>query len=224
MSKVFFTSDTHFGHAKIIEYSKRPFATAEQMDEEMIRRWNETVGPNDIVYHLGDFAVGGDKTRPAEYYLKRLNGRIILIEGNHEDRAVRVPELFEKIVPYLEIKVFYSGKDKEGKPATIKQSVTLCHYAMKVWNKSHHGAWQLYGHSHGSLPDPSDALQLDVGVDCWDFRPVSVEQIRDRMAKKTWKPIDHHTGSVDGPRGVSVRRIPAKPGRFRRWVKGVLGR
>jgi calcineurin-like phosphoesterase family protein len=70
--------------------------------------------------------------------------------------------------------------------------IVMCHYAMRVWNRSHRGAWMLYGHSHGSLPDDPGALSIDVGVDCHDYTPISHDDIGRIMAKKTWKPIDHH--------------------------------
>jgi calcineurin-like phosphoesterase family protein len=206
MSRVFFTSDTHFGHTNIIKYSKRPFATIEEMDSELVRRWNEMVKPDDLVYHLGDFAVG-ENCPPAEHYLDQLNGKIVLIVGNHETRALRCPNRFKMISGLMEVSVVIDGTVPfKGTmvPKKVKQSITLCHYAMKVWNKSHHGAWQLYGHSHGSLPDPQDALQFDVGVDCWDFRPVTVEQIQAKMLTKTWKPVDHHNADTSGPRGRTV--------------------
>jgi calcineurin-like phosphoesterase family protein len=63
---------------------------------------------------------------------------------------------------------------------------------MRVWNKSHHGAWHLYGHSHGTLPDDPNALSFDCGVDCHNYTPISFEQVEAIMAKKTFKPIDHH--------------------------------
>jgi len=162
----------------------------------LIRRWNEIVQPGDTVYHLGDFAVGGG---PAEQYLEKLNGNIVLIVGNHENRALRCLNRFKNVAGLLEIEVKIQ---EDGK--TIKQAITLCHYAMKVWNKSHHGAWQLYGHSHGTLPDPQDARQFDVGVDCWDFRPLTVEQIQAKMATKTWVPVDHHNADTTGDRGRTV--------------------
>jgi calcineurin-like phosphoesterase family protein len=63
---------------------------------------------------------------------------------------------------------------------------------MRVWNHSHHGSWHLFGHSHGTLTDDTDSLSLDVGVDCWGYSPVSMEQLDAKMATKTFKPVDHH--------------------------------
>ena len=63
----------------------------------------------------------------------------------------------------------------------------LFHYAMRVWNASHHGTWSLYGHTHGELEDLSDTLSLDVGVDCHDFTPLSYEEVKALMGKKTWQ-------------------------------------
>jgi len=237
---IFFTSDTHFGHENIIKYCKRPFANAAEMDKALIRNWNRVVGPHDLVYHLGDFAVGGG---PAGPYLDQLNGRIILIHGNHDERIDHLfnpkkmgdlplghPKLLE-VNHFMEINVQVNAlaptsrtalnrlKAKFFKktpmnagfvPKPHKQDVTLCHYAMKVWNKAHHGAWQLFGHSHGTLPDDLDALQLDVGVDSWDYAPVTVEQIQERMAKKRFKPVDHHDKKVAGPRALTLIKTPAK--------------
>lgn len=174
-----FTSDTHFGHTNIIKYCDRPFKTAEEMDNTIIENWNKVVEYNDIVYHLGDFCFGrneGDFNR----YFHRLKGRIILIKGNHDKLTWRYRSAF--FASYNS----YHEVDIEG------QKITLCHYAMKVWNKSHRGAWHLYGHSHGSLPDDKNSLSIDVGVDCHNFKPLNLNDIRDIMSKKIFKPIDHH--------------------------------
>jgi calcineurin-like phosphoesterase family protein len=171
---VFFTSDTHFGHANIIKYCNRPYKTVDEMDEDLIRSWNSVVGKHDTVYHLGDFSM-----KPADYYISRLNGHIHLIIGNHEKEALKVRGRFASVHDLHSI--------KHG-----EQGIILCHYAMRVWNKSHHGYWHLYGHSHGTLPDDPNSKSLDVGVDCWNFAPVSMEQLTQAMSRKNHVPVDHH--------------------------------
>jgi len=164
---IWITSDHHFGHKKIIKYSNRPFNSVEEMDEELIRRFNSRVSPGDIVYNLGDYCF----TNP-EKYAGRLNGNIIRIKGSH-DHDIKEPRMLV-IKP---IGVF----DKYGDPAII----TLCHYSMRSWEKSHFGTWHLYGHHHGLLPPYG--LSFDVGVDSWNYYPISLEQVMEKMA--TLKPI-----------------------------------
>ncbi len=174
MSKVFFIGDTHFGHANIIKYCKRPFSSAQEMDEMLIKYWNETVELSDTVYHVGDFAFDSHP----EKYLSRLNGTKHLIKGNH-DRQPSIKQGWASINDYREIRV-------EG------QIIILLHYAMRVWNKSHKGSWMFYGHSHGTLSDDHNALSIDVGADNHNYRPISFNEVKRIMTKKTFKPIDHH--------------------------------
>ena len=170
----YFTADTHFGHKNIIKYAHRPFNSVEEMDESLISYWNTIVTPEDIIYHLGDFAF----SKNPEKYFYRLNGKKILICGNHDSQLTKQLQ-WDKVRDYLEIKV--NG-----------QFIVLMHYAMKVWNKSHYGSWQLYGHSHGTLPDDSNSRSMDVGVDCFNYAPVSFETLEILMALKKFMPIDHH--------------------------------
>ena len=76
-------ADTHFGHTNIIKYCNRPFSCTEDMDEALIKNWNETVSNNDVVLHLGDFGVGNKEY--VENIIKKLNGKKILIKGNHDN-------------------------------------------------------------------------------------------------------------------------------------------
>jgi len=78
---VFFTSDTHFGHTNIIQYCARPFSDVDHMNEMLIKAWNDRVQPGDIVYHLGDFSMGKKENVNIR---KRLNGKVILVKGNHD--------------------------------------------------------------------------------------------------------------------------------------------
>jgi calcineurin-like phosphoesterase family protein len=162
---VFFTADTHFGHANIIRYCNRPFASVQEMDEVLIQRWNEVVKPDDTVWHLGDFAAWYNGV-DARSYFNRLNGRKNLIWGNHDDADVRAAIGWEVSMPHWELSIG-------------KQLLTLCHYGMRVWNQSHRGSIMLYGHSHNMLPPITNSL--DVGVDCWDYRPVTLDQILKRL-------------------------------------------
>ena len=177
-SKVFFTADTHFDHRGLLRV-RTQFESVEAMNEHMIEKWNSVVTSGDRVYHLGDFALGRPET--AAEIGKRLNGQIYLILGNHDKVAEHklVRDRFVWLKDYFYLKVG-------------EQSIALSHYAFRVWRNSHHGSWHLHGHSHGSLEDLPSARSFDVGVDCWDFTPITFEQVTEKMATKTWKPIDHH--------------------------------
>ena len=161
MSNLFFTSDHHFGHRNIIRYANRPFSSVEEMNEVMIERWNEKVQPQDVVYHLGDFALCSQNETAA--ILDRLNGQIRLIKGNHEGAALSVAKRFNWIKDYYELKV-PDEKARHG-----RHLVVLCHYAFRVWRFHHHGSFHLYGHSHGSLDDLKDQRCFDIGVGLSQF-------------------------------------------------------
>jgi calcineurin-like phosphoesterase family protein len=178
--QVWFTSDTHFGHANIVTYSGRPFADVNEMDEALVLNWNAVVKPGDVVYHVGDFALCDAEI--ATKIVKRLAGQKYLVFGNHDKRLRKDKSFLENWIWAKDLADITVGE----------QRVVLMHYAMRVWNQSHRGAWQLHGHSHGSLKEDPHLLQADVGVDCWDQRPVSFEEIATKMAKKDYQPVDHH--------------------------------
>lgn len=151
-----FTSDLHFFHDNVVDYSKRPW-TAEEQTEKLISIWNSQVKKNDYVYHLGDFAFARskkdyDKVRDV---ISRLNGKKHFIVGNHCDSKIwemirQDPSLAVWVKDYAKIII-------------EKQKVILCHYAFRTWDCAHHGSFNLYGHSHGNLPPIGK--QLDVGID-----------------------------------------------------------
>jgi len=166
---VFFTSDTHFGHAAILRYCNRPFSSIEEHDEALIERWNAVVGPKDEVWHLGDFAFHHGRGEETARIFRRLRGRKHLIIGNHEPRSKATLRL-----PWAEPPAHYREISFAG------QRIILFHYAMRTWNACHHGSLALFGHSHGKMPGNSQSL--DVGVDAWDYRPVTLDEIKQRMA------------------------------------------
>ena len=171
---IWFTSDLHLGHENIIKYCNRPFSSIEEMDEELITRWNDVVSQNDTIYHLGDFALGSHQV--AVRYLEQLNGRIILQQGSHDSRwfdrdfgdgrISTIPPLHSVVLPI-----------QKGE---YEQIAVLCHCAMRTWDRSHYGSWHLFGHSHGKL-EPY-GLSFDVGVDTHNFYPWSLDEVAEKMA------------------------------------------
>lgn len=180
MTTIYFTSDHHFGHKNIIKYSNRPFSSVEEMDETMIQRWNEKVGPEDEVYHLGD--VGLCQADRLKEILDQLNGKIYLLKGNHEKAAMACRDRFEWVKHYYEL-VLPDLDFQKG-----QQMIALFHYSMRVWNASHWGTYHLYGHSHGNLEDDPTMRSFDVGVDCHDFYPISYAEVKGIMNQKEWEP------------------------------------
>lgn len=167
MSETFFISDTHFGHERIIYLAKRPFASVEEMNEALIANWNSVVGPKDTVWHLGDFGMGSDT--PSSSFATRLNGKIHLIEGNHDQKTVR--DCSDSFASISSIKMI----------SVEAQKIVLCHYPMREWDKSWRGSWHLFGHVHGRLDNEPFSKSMDVGVDSNSYTPVSFEDVRAHM-------------------------------------------
>lgn len=171
---IHFVSDTHFGHHNIIKYCDRPWDTVDEMNEGLIDNWNNVVKPDDDVYHLGDFCMGG--TRPRDW-LRRLNGRVHLIRGNHDPHVK--DQGFASVQDYLELRV-------KG-----YRRIILLHFPMLRWNASHKGTWHLFGHVHGKLTTKfdrltlEDSLAMDAGVDCHDYYPISIERVSWVMRAKS---------------------------------------
>lgn len=176
---IFFTSDTHFGHDAIRKHCDRPFSSIEEMDRVMVANWNAKVSPKDTVYHLGDFSYRANKSMAS--YAKQLNGTIHLVQGNHDPTDKQaLADIFESVSDIVSIKI-------EG------VRIVLCHYAMRTWDRSHHGSWHLYGHSHGSLQEDPTSLSFDIGVDCHDFYPLSFKEVQEYMNLKI-KEINNAAG------------------------------
>jgi len=180
--KLFFTSDTHFGHTNIIKYCDRPFISSIEMNQELVKRWNEKISKDDIVFHLGDFALGLN-SKDTAHILNSLNGKKYLIIGNHEKCALAkeyVKSLWEGIYDIAEITI----TDEE----IGEQRIFMCHYPMITWNGSHRGSWQLFGHVHGGLSNKGEIKhspsQMDVGVDCHNYAPLSYQEVKTIITKQ----------------------------------------
>ena len=146
------------------------------MNEVLIQKWNSKVKPEDTVYHLGDFAFG--YTEDQLKILRRLNGSISFILGSHDRDLPQAVETFNKKQGAAPHKIL-------GPMATVRVEeveITLCHYSMRTWPKSHYGAWHLFGHSHGKLVGWGKSF--DIGVDAWHFELLSFYEVKEAMASQ----------------------------------------
>ncbi len=193
MSKIYFTSDQHYGHHNIIRYCARPFTDVNHMNEELIRLHNETVAPNDTVYHLGDFSMNKAFVKPI---LERLNGEHYLIMGNHDatHRCHHKNKHDKKVNAYA---LYYQAGFKTISEYDIlkiaNEDVLLCHLPFsedhaefepryKEFRPKDQGQFLLCGHVHTAWK--IKGRQINVGVDQWDFKPVSLEQIAELIKVK----------------------------------------
>ncbi len=215
MSQVWFTADTHFGHANIVKYCGRPFlnadeqshaaedprggwrvrvsaATVERHDTALLQAINESVMPNDTLWILGDFCLG--KHEAAARYRNRIVCRNVnLVWGNHDDRFVG--SCFSKTI-------------EQGMIRVQGQKIWLNHYPMRSWDGRFRGSWHLYGHVHGRFGaldwEDQTLLTRDVGVDACDYRPISFNELRAYMAPRITAFEKAKAAFVAGDASVNV--------------------
>lgn len=178
--KVYFTADTHFGHANIIKYCDRPFYKKGDflgrgniarrpwasnkikrdrcywMDTTLIENWNNTVDPDDIVYHLGDF--GYLNSNEYAEYLNKLNGHIVLIRGNHDDKNKVKTYIDKCMMTFGGKEVFAQHHPPEEIPIC---DMVICGHVHEKWKH------KIYK-KHPNIPI------INVGCDVWDYKPISV--------------------------------------------------
>lgn len=165
MAKVHFTADSHFGHASIIRMAGRPFSSVEEHDQALIDNWNAVVAPGDTVFVVGDFAHKADNAK-AQKIFDRLRGTKHLVIGNHDSEFVRTELPWASAMDRVKLTV-------DG------QKIVLDHYPMRSWEGVRSGAIQLFGHVHNRIDVWPNSL--DVGVDAWGYRPVTLLEIRARL-------------------------------------------
>jgi calcineurin-like phosphoesterase family protein len=169
---IYFISDTHFFHENIIKFCNRPFKDAEEMNYILIENWQRTVKPEDTVYFLGDFTWDIDK---GIKIWNRLNGRKVFIRGNHDDKFINA--LFAECGGAINLKITDIFELHHNK--TI---ITMCHYPMVCWNRSHFNAPLLYGHVH-SGKIPLSGKVLDVSVENINYTPISLDEVIAKIEK-----------------------------------------
>lgn len=183
MRKIFFTSDLHFGHTNVIKFDNRPFSSVEEMDDELVKRWNNKVSPGDTVYVLGDL-IWPSRNNEAVDILQSLNGQIILIKGNHDRflHNAKAKKCLAGIKDYDDIVIELN----DG----VKQRCILSHYFMPMYNGHYYGTIHLHGHSHNSeesIKEKEIASELNrlgfmnrvfnVGCMHWNYEPVTLDEM-----------------------------------------------
>ncbi len=167
--RIWFTSDQHLFHDNIIRLVSRPFDNVDVMGQTILDNLNAVVRPQDVLFSLGDYVWEGS----VQWMKDNLNCKnIYSCVGNHDSE----PDLR---------KVFGPNKVRDIWHIKVNdQPIVLCHYRMDVWDKSHYGSWHLWGHSHtkrvppGAHDDNDHKFSVDVGVDYWDYKPVSFDQLK----------------------------------------------
>ena len=177
---IFFTADLHAHHKNIMKFCGRPYETVEEMTQSLTDTINRIVKPNDVLYHLGDLSFS-HKTQPIIDFINSINCKTIhLILGNHDEIIRSKMDYFRQECPNI-VEIV-----EERKRLKIEKiDVTLDHYPARSWYKSPYGAWQLHGHTHGSMERLGRSV--DVG---WDsphitgsplHRPISFDELREFM-------------------------------------------
>ncbi|MBS2001323.1 MAG: hypothetical protein JST44_07430 [Cyanobacteria bacterium SZAS LIN-5] len=182
-----FTSDHHFGHAKIIQYCDRPFETVEQMNEELVQNWNALVGDNDTVYYLGDFSL---KSSAMEEFAPRLKGRKVLIAGNHDGCHPSNHEgklgnlaLYRKYFDAVHEDLEWDGLHLHHMP--YHDDVD---HRYPEYRPIDAGLILLHGHVHQRWT--VNGRQINVGVDVWNYEPVHESEIRKLVAQIESQSVD----------------------------------
>ncbi len=200
--KVYFTSDTHFNHAKNFIFEARGYKSVQEHNDALIAKINEVVRPQDTLFHLGDFCLN---ITPPEFeeILRRINcNNILYIWGNHnscirksyEETLVGQYQRNDiEVYPYKIGKITYLGYYKEI--IVNGHMIVLHHYPHQIFNQMQKGAWQLSGHSHYTNPttqvDHPDNKILDVGWDGYG-KPLSFPEIQKIMMNKSHVKQDKH--------------------------------
>lgn len=198
-SKIFFSSDHYFGHENIIKYCNRPFNSVEKMNEEMINRWNSVVNKKDDVFYLGDFSLSKEYIKSIS---QKLNGSKFIIPGNHDEchssKCKNQKKVYEMIefykdydFHYLGEKLIYELKDYNLNLPKSGLKVNLCHMPYfgdhtdtdryENFRPRDDGKFLLHGHVHDKWK--TNGRMINVGVDVWDFYPVSIEKIAKEIVK-----------------------------------------
>lgn len=183
-------SDPHYGHKNIIGFCDRPFKDVEEMNEGLVLRFNEMVAPEHTTLFVGDCTMGIRLSQFKEKVMARLNGRKVLVRGNHDPNYTKCLAMgFDFVADRLWL-------DLDGTPAVVS------HYPPKGAKDTHRdldsrywdrrpdlqpGVVYIHGHTHENSATFPGERRIHVGVDAWDYAPVSIEEVI-KLAHKMVKP------------------------------------
>lgn len=188
--KYFLTADLHLGHANIIKYCGRPFKDVEHMNRELIRRWNERVSAEDIVYHVGDFCFknssegrGEGQKCPATVWMEKLNGQKVFLRGNHDKNNSLRTLTKQCVIEYAGVEYFLTHEPDD---ANDEYLINFTGHVHERWK------YRLFG----------ETTLINVGVDVHDFYPQTIDEILKKF--RFWKknnalePYFPWTGRTEG--------------------------
>ena len=156
---IYLHGDSHLLHANIIKYCNRPFKTVEEMDYKLIKRWNDVVGKDDLVYHVGDFAY---KNKTKTYQIEKLlHGKIVHIEGNHDgNNGIKIPIVYAKM-RFGGLNIWVEHIPPIVGDFPLETDLILSGHVHNLWK-------------HKFV---DDIPVINVGTDVWNYQPVSINAI-----------------------------------------------
>ena len=181
----FYVSDLHFGHANIMNHSKRNFKNVDEMDQIFIDNWNSVITDKDDVWILGDFSLKSHKN--AIEYLRALKGKKHLIRGNHDRDWIKKVDLSKFFVSNENLSFISDGKHR----------ITVCHYPMMSWPHMSTNGYMVFGHIHHNTDAvywpiiEQSELMLNAGVDINGFMPVTFEEMVENNVNHKIKTASH---------------------------------
>lgn len=188
--KIYFTADPHFSHRAILSHTNRPFVDLKEHDDALIENWNRIVPKDGTMIFQGDFSMGL-KSSKLKWILESLNyEKIYLIQGNHEKDIMKkhwARQYFDAISQRIEFEIYDDlGKftDNKGNKFNI---IVADHYPMLSWNKSFHGSYHTFGHTHGNLKVHPHSNAYEVGVDVNNYEPISYQNLMEKFEEQRIK-------------------------------------
>lgn len=200
MADLWVWADPHLDHPAIIGFCGRPFANLKEMNDCLMSNYNDVVKPQDDVVLLGDIAF-----RNHSSFIGNLKGRKTFIFGNHDRMPLDVLRNFTRVI---------GARHMPGilEMALGKYQLVFSHYPLASWNGSFHGTWNVHGHCHGRMPEQETMLRMDAGVDVFDYKPVNIDVIVDKLTSRlpAWRKRMQERGCGENDAELDKTRVTNK--------------